>query len=70
MYDDFDNTQNLDINIGDSVFIRKQNKNHKFDTNYDGPFEVIQITGPNSVKIKNKKGKVISTHKNKLKLSN
>lgn len=69
-FDDLNNTQNLDLKIGDFVFIRKQNKNHKFDNNYDGPYKVIQLTGPNSVRIQNRKGKIISTHKNKLKLTN
>lgn len=39
----------------------------KFDPKYTGPFEVIELTGPNTVKLKNK-NKTIRCHKDHLKL--
>lgn len=65
-YDSHNKTENLELNIGDSVYMLKQNRNHKFDEIYEGPYNVIEITGRNSVKIK-KNNKIIRTHKNKLK---
>lgn len=47
-YDEENNVKDLELQIGDTVFMRRQVKNHKFEKNYDGPFEVIKITGPNS----------------------
>lgn len=66
-YNDKGHTTQLDLSIGDSVFIRRQVKGHKFEENYDGPFKVIQVTGPNSVKLRGKNNKIIRSHKDKLK---
>lgn len=63
------NAQNLDLKIGDEIFILKPNKFHKYDSPYDGPYPVVKITGDNSVKIK-KQNKIIRVHKNKVKRKN
>lgn len=39
----------------------------KFDQKYLGPYEVVELTGPNTVKLKNK-NKIIRCHKDHLKL--
>lgn len=66
LHDESHKTKNLDLAINDFVFLLKFPKNHKFDEIYEGPYQVTELTGPNSVKIK-KQGKIIRCHKNKLK---
>lgn len=46
--------------------MKNNHKTGKYDRAYIGPFEVIEITGPNSVKLKNK-NKIIRAHKDQLK---
>lgn len=65
-YDKIQNTKDLNLNIDDSVLLLKQQRGHKFEQNYEGPYKIIEITGKNSVKLK-KGNKIIRTHKNKLK---
>lgn len=67
-YDNYNKTKDLELKVGDSVYMLKPNKNHKFDEIYEGPYDIIELTGKNSVKIK-KNNKIIRTHKNKLKKS-
>lgn len=66
-YDELHHTKNLELQVGDAILVRKQVKGHKFENEYDGPFKITEITGPNSIKAKNEKGKIIRTHKNKIK---
>lgn len=66
-YDGKNNTENLDLKIGDLVLMQNMHRNTKFDPKYVGPYEVIELTGPNTVKLKNK-NKIIRAHKDKLKL--
>lgn len=65
-YDQVHKATDLDLQVGDDVFMLKTNREHKFDEVYEGPYKIIEITGPNSVKIK-RRGKIIRAHKNKLK---
>lgn len=68
-YDNLHKTKNLDVKIGDLVLLLKPQKDHKFDHNYEGPYEIVEITGKNSVKIE-KNNKIMRTHKNKIKKLN
>lgn len=68
-YDEKNKTESLDLKIGDLVLMQNMYRQTKFDPKYTGPYEVIELTGPNSVKLKNK-NKIIRSHKNKLKIFN
>lgn len=61
--------QPIEVKIGDLVLLIKETKNHKFDSIYEGPYEVLDVPSTENclIKIKNK-SKLI--HKNKLKLFN
>lgn len=66
----FDNknaTSDLKIEIGDRVLMRNTNRKTKYDQLYLGPYEVVEITGPNTVKVK-RKNKIVRAHKDHLKL--
>lgn len=68
-FDSKHNTKNLDLKPGDLVLMQNQNRNTKYDNKYVGPYEVVEITGPNTVKIKERnKNKIFRAHKDKLKL--
>lgn len=64
--DDKVKAKNLELNVGDMVYMLKPKKNHKFDTPYEGPYPVIKITGDSNVIIK-RKNKLTRVHKNHLK---
>lgn len=70
-FDEKHSTRNLDLKPGDMVLMLNHDKKSKFDMRYIGPFEVIEVTGPNTVKIKepNKK-RTYRAHKDQLKLFN
>lgn len=57
-------TNPLELDIGDKVLLTKRNKDHKWDHLYDGPFEIIEIIPPITVKIKkgNKTQTVLRDH--------
>lgn len=42
----------IDLKIGDLVLMQNMHRNTKFDPKYVGPYEVIELTGPNTVKLK------------------
>lgn len=46
--------------------MKNTQKQTKYDKNYVGPYEIIVITGENSVKLK-RKNKIIRAHKDQLK---
>lgn len=46
------NTNQLDLEIGDNVLITKRNKDYKWDNIYEGPFKIVEILSPVAVKIK------------------
>lgn len=45
-------TKDHSFNVNDLVNIRKQSKDHKFDNPYDGPWRIVELTSPVSVKVK------------------
>lgn len=55
----------IQLEIGDSVYVRKPFKAHKYDTPYDGPFTVEKILSPVTIAIK-RRNKLIKIHKDKL----
>lgn len=67
-YDEKNRTKDLNVNVGDSVYIKNYNKQYKFSSLYSGPFIVDEVTGPNSVVIQ-KGNKKLRVHKNNLKLA-
>lgn len=67
-YDGKNRTKDLNVNAGDTVYIKNHKKPYKFSSLYSGPFIVDEITGPNSVVIK-KGNKKLRVHKNNLKLA-
>lgn len=66
-FDSKNNTANLALKIGEYVLMRNTNKKSKYDQLYVGPYEIVEISGPNTVKLKRKK-KIIRAHKDQLKL--
>lgn len=66
-YDNKNKTENLDLKVGDLVLMKNMYRKTKFDQKYLGPYEVVELTGPNTVKLKNK-NKIIRCHKDHLKL--
>lgn len=66
-FDKKNKTENLQLNIGDMVLMRNTNKKSKYDPLYVGPYEIIEITGPNTVKLK-RKNKTVRAHKDQLKV--
>ena len=58
----------LEIKIGDNVLLLKAWKIKKLDTQYTGPYEVLDALGKGSVKI-NIKGKPTVVHVNRIKKS-
>lgn len=65
-FDNRNRTKNLEICAGDKVWLKNNQKTNEYFTAYNGPFEVVEITGPNSVKLRNKK-KIFRAHKDQLK---
>lgn len=65
-FDKKNQTKNLDLAVGDLVLMRNNHKTNKYDTAYVGPFEIVEITGPNSVKLRNK-NRTFRAHKDQLK---
>lgn len=65
----FDNknvVKDLELKIGDLVLMKNTKRKSKYEPLYLGPYEVIEITGPNTVKlIRNKK--IVRAHKDQLK---
>lgn len=62
LYDQRKKTKNIELNIGDMVYVLKHKKNHKFDTPYEGPYPVVKLTGENTIMIK-KNNKLVRVHK-------
>lgn len=65
-YDVTHKAKNLNINIGDEVFVLRPSKTHKYDAPYEGPYPVVEITGENTLRIR-KNNKNMRVHKDKLK---
>lgn len=65
LYDEMNNNS-VNFQIGDSVLIYNETKNHKFDENYSGPFQIIDIPSDENCLIQMKKRQKL-IHKNKLK---
>lgn len=65
-YDKTHHTKQLELKVGDEVFIKRTSKTHKYESPYDGPYPVIEITGENSIKVK-RNNKIIRLHKNQVK---
>lgn len=65
-FDQKHNTKNLNLQKGDMVLMKNHHRQNKYDTAYVGPYEVIELTGPNTVTLKNK-NKTIRAHKDHLK---
>lgn len=65
-FDNKNNTEDLPLKIGDNVLMKNTNKKTKYDQLYVGPYEIIEITGPNTVKLK-RKNKIVRAHKDHLK---
>lgn len=42
----------INLNVGDRVYVYKNNKEHKYGSPYDGPYTVEEILSPVTVKIK------------------
>lgn len=69
IHDEKVNAKNLDLKIGDMVYIINRKKDHKYASSpYEGPYPIIQITSENSIiiKRKNKNQKVHKDHVKKL----
>lgn len=45
-------TNPIDLEIDDDVLLKKRNKENKFDDEYEGPYKVVEILSPTSVRIK------------------
>lgn len=67
-YDEKNRTKDLNVSVGNSVYLKNHKKPYKFSSLYSGPFVVDEVTGPNSVVIK-KGNKKFRVHKNNLKLA-
>lgn len=66
MYDQKHNNE-VSFQIGDFVLIKNEVKNHKYASDYNGPFEIIDIPSDHNCILKiGKKRKTL--HKDKLKL--
>lgn len=61
------NTKELNINVGDRILIRTQNKKEKFQNVYEGPYEVVEIYEYHVQILKD--GKITKIHKNMIKKS-
>lgn len=66
-FDNKNNTANLPLKIGDLVLMKNTNRKSKYDQLYVGPYEIVEISGPNTVKLK-RKNKLTRAHKDQLKL--
>lgn len=66
----YDKTHNNEINYekGDKVYILDENRDHKFDALYNGPYEIIDMPSEENCLIKVKRRQKL-IHKNKLKLA-
>lgn len=62
------NTKELNINVGDMILTKTQNKKEKFQNVYDGPYEVIEAY-EDYVQIM-RDGRKVKIHKNLIKKSN
>ena len=65
-FDNKHSTKNLELAVGDLVLMKNHYRDNKYDQPYVGPYEVIEVTGKNTVKLKNK-NKIIRVHKDQLK---
>lgn len=65
-FDNKNSTSDLKLQIGDKVLMRNTKRKTKYDSLYVGPYEVVEITGPNTVKRK-RKNKTVRAHKDQLK---
>lgn len=61
------NSNDCEINVGDKVLIKNMAKNHKFDSLYLGPYEVVNAEDVYVEVLK--KGKRAKYHKNLIKKS-
>lgn len=57
---------NPEIKVGDYAYVTNKVKKHKFDTNYKGPYEVVEIPSE-AYLIVERKGKKTTFHKNRTK---
>lgn len=55
----------IELNIDDLVLVKNQNKNHKFDDVYEGPFRVIDVRDSYAEILKG--NKKVKLHKNLIK---
>lgn len=62
-FDKRNKTKNLELKIGDLVLMKNMERKTKYDMLYTGPYEVTEISGPNSVRLKNNKNKYFRVHK-------
>lgn len=65
-FDRKNNTRDLILKIGDKVLMKNTNRKTKYDSLYVGPYEIVEITGQNTVKLK-RNNKIIRAHKDQLK---
>lgn len=66
-FDKKNKTKSLQLKIGDMVLLKNMHRKTKYDPNYVGPFEIIGLTGENTIKLKDK-NQVIRAHKDHVKL--
>lgn len=67
-YDEKNKTQNLELEVGDLVLMRDNQRKTKYSPMYTGPYEIIELTGKNSVKLRRRgKNKTFRAHKDQLK---
>lgn len=48
------------------VLMKNTDRKSKYDSLYLGPYEIVEITGPNTVKLR-RKNKIVRAHKDHLK---
>lgn len=65
-FDQKNDTKDLQIKVGDKILVKNTNRSTKYDAQYVGPYKVVEITGPNTIKI-NRKNKIVRAHKDQLK---
>lgn len=64
----YDSSQRpVKFSIGDEVFVLREPKTNKLDSNYVGPYQIIKILDHNTAVVKNERGKEILKHMDKLK---
>lgn len=65
-FDEKNKTKDLRLDVGDMVLMKNTDRKTKYDSLYVGPYEIVEITGPNTVKLK-RKNKIVRAHKDHLK---